>query len=207
MKGYRDARLRSTVRELIETVILALVIFLALQFSVQNYRVEGPSMDPTLHEGQFLFVNKLVYLRLDLRALADRLPFVEIDREDSMFPFHSPSRGEILIFRFPNDTTRDFVKRVIGLPGDTVEIKRGTVFVNGEELDEPYVVNADNRSMAPFHVDEESYFVLGDNRRSSNDSRDWAPIRTVPMENIIGRAWVRFWPLDTVNILQSFGIR
>ncbi len=199
--------MRSIVRELIETVILALVIFLALQFSVQNYRVEGPSMDPTLHEGQFLFVNKLVYLRLDLRGLADRLPFVEIDREDSVFPFHSPSRGEILIFKFPNDTTRDFVKRVIGLPGDTVEIKRGTVFVNGEELDEPYVVNPDNRSMAPFHVDEESYFVLGDNRRSSNDSRDWAPIRTVPMENIIGRAWVRYWPLDTVNILQSFGIR
>ena len=198
--------MRSIIRELIETVILALVIFLALQFSVQNYRVEGPSMEPTLHEGQFLFVNKLVYLRLDPQALGDILPSVETSRADSVFPFHSPSRGEVLVFKFPNDPTRDFVKRVIGLPGDKVVIKEGTVFVNGEELDEPYVMNRDTRSMAPFLVDEESYFMLGDNRRSSNDSRDWAPIRTVPLENIIGRAWVRYWPLDDVDLLQAFGI-
>ena len=198
--------MRSIIRELIETVILALVIFLALQFGVQNYRVEGPSMEPTLHEGQFLFVNKLVYFRLDPQALADMLPFVETRREDSVFPFHSPSRGEVLVFKFPNDPTRDFVKRVIGLPGDKVVIKEGTVFVNGEELDEPYVVNRDSRSMEELHVDEESYFMLGDNRGQSNDSRDWSPIRTVPVENIVGMAWVRYWPLGDVNILQAFGI-
>jgi len=198
--------MRSIIREIIETVILALVIFLALQFSIQNYRVEGPSMEPTLHEGQYLFVNKLVYLRMDLQTLADTLSFMEIGREDKVFPFHPPTRGEVLIFKSPNDPSRDFVKRVIGLPGDTVEIKRGTVFINSEELDEPYLVNRDNRSMAPVRVEEESYFVLGDNRGSSNDSRYWSPVQTVPTKNIIGRAWVRYWPLGQVRVLQAFGI-
>ncbi|MCI0439973.1 MAG: signal peptidase I, partial [Chloroflexi bacterium] len=168
--------IRNVVRELIETVILALLIFLGLQFSVQNFRVEGSSMEPTLVEGQYLLVNKIVYLRFDPRDLQNFLPFIDSERTDTVYPFHGPSRGEVIIFHYPLNPSRDFVKRVIGLPGDIVEIDRGVVSVNGVELDEPYVTHPDRRSMSEFVVPENSYFVLGDNRRASNDSRDWGEV-------------------------------
>ena len=204
--------MRALIRELIETVILALVIFLALQFSVQNFRVEGSSMQNTLSEGQYLLVNKIVYLRLDPQTLNNFLPFVSLDEDESIFPFHPPRRGEIIIFRFPGDASRDFVKRVIGVPGDVVEIRSDShVFVNGEELDEPYITLPDrcttrpNRcARAPVTVPPDSYYVLGDNRSASNDSRAWG---MVPAENIIGKTWVSYWPLDQIQGLNVFSRR
>ena len=193
--------MRALIRELIETVILALLIFLGLQFSIQNFRVEGSSMQPTLEEGQYVLVNKLVYLRLAPQGLSSLLPFVNSDREEVIFPFSAPSLGDVIIFHFPRDPSRDFVKRVIGVPGDVVEIKQGRVFLNGEEIDEPYVTHPDRGSMAPRSIPENSFFVLGDNRRASNDSRDWG---TVPAELIIGRASVSYWPLDRLTTLAAF---
>lgn len=193
--------MRALIRELIETVILALLIFLGLQFSIQNFRVEGSSMQPTLEEGQYVLVNKLVYLRLAPQGLSSLLPFVNSEREEVIFPFSAPSLGDVIIFHFPRDPSRDFVKRVIGVPGDVVEIKQGRVFLNGEEIDEPYVTHPDRGSMAPRSIPENSFFVLGDNRRASNDSRDWG---TVPAENIIGKAWVSYWPLDRLTTLAAF---
>ena len=170
--------MRTIIRELFETVILAMLIYLALQFSVQNYRVQGSSMRPTLEEGEYVLVNKLVYA----------------------LPFHPPERGEIIIFRFPGDLSRDFVKRVVGRPGDTVEIRQGRVYVNGEPQDEPYVTRLGSSTKRTLTVPEDTYYVLGDNRRASNDSRDWGP---VPAENIIGRAWVSFWPLNRWHALLA----
>jgi len=195
--------MRTLIRELFETIILALLIFLVLHLSVQNYRVQGPSMQPTLTEGEYVIVNKLVYLRLDPTELASLLPFFDHDTETdgSVFPFHPPQQGEVVIFQFPRDPTRDFVKRVIGVPGDTVEIKNGEVSVNGIPLDEPYITQGDSTTMAPVTVQADEYFVLGDNRRASNDSRDWGP---VPVENLIGRAWVSFWPLNRWHALTTF---
>ena len=193
--------MRALIRELIETVILALLIFLGLQFSIQNFRVEGSSMQPTLEEGQYVLVNKLVYLRLAPQGLSSLLPFVNSEREEVIFPFSAPSLGDVIIFHFPRDPSRDFVKRVIGVPGDVVEIKQGRVFLNGEEIDEPYVTHPDRGSMAPRSIPENSFFVLGDNRRASNDSRDWG---TVPASNIIGKAWVSYWPLDRLTTLAAF---
>ncbi|MCY4528804.1 MAG: signal peptidase I, partial [Chloroflexi bacterium] len=118
--------------------------------------------------------------------------------EDGQYIFHPPVRGEVVVFRSPRDPDRDFVKRVIGLPGETVEIVQGTVYVNGLELVEPYLDRKDNTTMAPVDVDQGTVFVLGDNRGSSNDSRSWGP---VPAENLIGRAWMRFWPLDHLGVL------
>ncbi len=92
---------------------------------------------------------------------------------------------------------------MIGVPGDVVEIRRGQVFVNGEALDEPYVTHPDRGSLPPRTIPASSFFVLGDNRRASNDSRDWGP---VPAENIIGRAWVSYWPLDRLNTLIAFAL-
>ena len=191
--------MRIVIRELFETVILALLIFLGLQFSMGNYRVEGSSMVPTLEEGEYVIVNKLVYLKLDPREIAGLLPFVDTQDEGGVFPFHPPRRGEVIIFRFPANPKRDFVKRVIGVPGDTIEIQRGKVLVNGVALNEPYVTHTDRNDMTETRVPPKSYFVLGDNRRASNDSRDWGP---VPAENIIGRAWVSFWPLNRWHALS-----
>lgn len=195
--------MRALVRELIETVFLALTIFLALQFSVQNFRVEGPSMEPTLKEGQHILVNKIVYLQHDLGDLLVLLPFVTDKRPEVTFAFHPPQRGDVIIFRFPRDPSRDFVKRVIGIPGDTIEIRRGEVFVNGVVLIEPYVVNTDQSKEQPTVVPPDSYYVLGDNRRASMDSRDWGP---VPADHIVGRGWLRYWPIDGVQVLRSFNL-
>lgn len=194
--------MRELVRELIETVLLALAIFLTLQFSVQNFRVEGTSMQSTLLDGQYLLVNKLVYLRIDRGSITSLLPFLDddVDSEETLFAFHQPRRGEVIIFRFPRDPSRDFVKRVIGLPGDTVEIRRGRVYVNEIELDEPYIARPGRRTVAPTRVGPDGYYVLGDNRAVSQDSRDWGP---VPTENIIGKAWVSYWPLENFNVLNA----
>ena len=194
-------RLRALVRELFETIILTLTVFLVLQISVQNFRVEGPSMEPTLEADQHLLVNKLVFLRPDFGPLADLLPLVSADQSAPEYVFRAPRRGDIVVFRFPGDKSRDFVKRVVGVPGDTVEIRSGQVFVNGEPLHEPYVINRDGGTEEPLVVPDESYYVLGDNRRASQDSRDWG---TVPAENIIGRGWLRYWPLDGAQVLSSF---
>ena len=193
--------MRALVRELFETIILTLTVFLVLQISVQNFRVEGPSMEPTLEEDQHLLVNKLVFLRPDFGALAGLLPLVSADHSAPSYTFRAPRRGDIVVFQFPGDTSRDFVKRVVGIPGDTVEIRNGVVFVNGESLHEPYVINGDSGSERPVVVPDEAYYVLGDNRRASQDSRDWG---TVPAENIIGRGWLRYWPLDGAQVLSSF---
>ncbi len=193
--------MRALIRELIETVILALLIFLALQFSVQNFRVEGSSMNPTLEEGQYLLVNKILFFRLAPQDVDTFLPFASDDEENSLFAFRSPELGDVIIFHFPRDPSRDFVKRVIGVPGDTVEIDQGQVMINGQLLDEPYITRADRGSMDPLTVGHDAYFVLGDNRRASNDSRDWG---TVPSANVVGRAWVSYWPPDAIRSLQAF---
>ena len=190
--------MRTLIRELFETVILALSIFLLLQLSIQNFRVEGPSMRPTLQNGEYVLVNKLVYTRLDPRELFSLIPFVEIEKGDSVYPFHGPQRGEVIIFHFPGDPRRDFVKRVIGLENEVVAINNGQVIVDGVPLDEPYITHFDDDTHAAYTVPPDSYYVMGDNRRASNDSRDW---KAVPAENVVGRAWVSFWPFDRWHTL------
>ena len=171
--------MRSLLREIIETVLLALVVYLVLQVSVQPYRVEGSSMLPRLSEGEYLLVNKMVYWQVPVLGGGDD------------YLFQPPRRGDVVIFRFPVDPHRSFVKRVIGVPGDTVEIVRGVVHIDGRALDEPYVTRPDSSSMEPVVVPDDSYFVLGDNRGASDDSRAWG---VVPVQNIVGRAWVSYWP-------------
>lgn len=194
--------MREFIRELIETVLLSIAVFLALHLSVQNFRVEGTSMDPTLTEGQYIVANKIIYSRVATDSLARFIPFIQPSGEgESLYAFHPPRHGEILIFNFPTDRSRDLVKRVIGLPGDTIEIQSGQVIRNGEMLDEPYVVNRDRRNADPVVVPENSYYVLGDNRRASSDSRDWGFLAD---EHVVGRGWVSYWPTDRIGVLQAF---
>jgi len=158
-------------------------------------------MQPTLTEGQYLLVNKIVYLRIAKESLANLLPWVDGEDDQSLFAFHQPKQGEVIIFHFPKDPSRDFVKRVIGVPGDVIEIEQGEVSVNGIALDEPYITHPDNRTIGRVEVPDDSFYVLGDNRRASNDSRDWG---FVPAENVIGRAWVSYWPPENFNVLSVF---
>lgn len=162
------SRGKSILREFVETVVFTLLIYaLVRTFLFENYRVLGHSMDPTLENDQFLVVNKLGY----------RL--------------HDPKRGDIIVFRDPRTDQRKLIKRVIGLPGEMLEIEDGQVFINDQLLDEPYITNSGHYSQPRSPIPEEQYFVLGDNRDNSSDSHNWG---TLPRDKILGRAWVSYWP-------------
>jgi len=185
--------MRHVAWELVQTLLLAALIFLMVRGVAQNFRVEGPSMEPGLHNGQYLLVNKAVYFKLDLDKLSKYVPFIDGGDNPTRFLFRGPERGDVIVFRYPRDPSRDFIKRIIGLPGDTVSISNGVVSVNGSPLEESYINHGSNSDMEPKVVPSGSYFVMGDNRPNSSDSRTWG---FVPEENIIGKAMFSYWPLS-----------
>jgi signal peptidase I len=188
-------RLGRATWELAQTIALAILIFLLVRAVAQNFRVEGPSMEPGLHNGQYLLVNKAVYFKLDLGTLHKFIPFIDSDGGEQ-FLFHAPERGDVIVFRFPRDPSRDFIKRVIGVPGDTISIREGVVTVNGVAIEEPYINGGARGDMPEEVVPPGNYFVLGDNRANSSDSRTWGH---VPEENIIGKAMLTYWPLSELG--------
>ena len=194
-----------TFREVAETLLLAALIFLAVRGSFQNFKVEGHSMDPSLADGEYLIVNKLTYAQVDLGFL-DFLPFFDAGDDSVHYLWGSPERGDVIVFRAPTSPDRDFIKRIIGLPGDTVEIDQATgqVSVNGAPLTETYILGTTSCSQSckwdvpPANTPKsqedcgsnDCYFVLGDNRQNSSDSRQgWL----VPKENIVGKALITYW--------------
>jgi signal peptidase I len=200
-----EQQVKSTIRDIVETLVLTAVIFLLVRSVVQNFKVEGRSMEPTLHNGQYLVINKAAYWRIDRDLLnyvtsAQAANDANKNRSDDMLVFGEPMRGDVIVFRFPRDPTRDFIKRVIALPGDTVEIRQGKVYVNGQFVDEAYINEVGNYSWPPRKMDAGEYFVLGDNRNNSSDSHVWGP---VPRDNIIGKAWISYWPIDQLGFLAG----
>ena len=195
--------MKSTVRDIVETLVLTAVIFLLVRAVVQNFKVEGKSMEPTLHNGQYLVINKASYWHLDRDLLSYIVPGAQAadatarGSEGSAWIFGEPNRGDIIVFRFPRDPSRDFIKRVIATPGDTVEIRQGRVFVNGQFVDEAYINEVGNYTSPPQKIQPNEYFVLGDNRNNSSDSHVWG---TVPRDNIIGKAWLSYWQLDELGV-------
>ena len=186
--------------DLLETIAFTLLFFLVIQGSIRNYRVELSSMESTLYPKDRLIVNKLVYFRLDAARLDNILmPDNLFSSEENFFFFHEPERGEIIVFKSPEQPDRDFVKRVVALPGETVALNDGTVFIDGIELEESYTVNKDTSNMRPILVPSNSYFVLGDNRNYSSDSRYWGAIH---IKNIIGKVSLRYWPSGDISIFQ-----
>ena len=190
-------------REIIEAVLLAVVVFMLLQATVRNFKVDGSSMDPTLENGQFLLVNRLVYTRIDMGRLSNIIPFWQADEDSVRYAIHPPERGEVVVFQFPDpvkdNPKKDFVKRVIGLPGETVEVKDGVPYVNGVVLDEPYLLHKDMSNRDEVGLGDGEYYVMGDNRNHSNDSRAWG---AVPAENIRGKVWMVYWPAPGIQILD-----
>ena len=166
------------VREVIETVILTVLMFLVIRFAVQNYYVEGVSMEPNLHNQERILIDRWTY------------------------SFHPPARGDVIIFIAPEDHTQDYVKRIIGVPGDVITINDTTVIVDGVTLQETYVDPRRQGNPYQFNqihnlvVPANDYFVLGDNRAISSDSRNWG---FVPRANIIGRAAIVYWPFGEDN--------
>jgi len=178
----RPQQTRSALREVVETLLFTLLIYLLIRtFLFENYRVVGTSMHPTLADGEFLVVNKLGY----------RL--------------HQPQRGDIIVFRDPYSPDRKLIKRVIGLPGESVEIRDGQVLINDQILDEPYLDEAGSSARAAAAIGDDEYFVLGDNRNNSSDSRSWG---TLPRAGIVGKAWLSYWPPAVWGLIphEAYGI-
>lgn len=159
--------------EILQTLIMAVLLYFLIDTVVGRVRVENISMQPTLHEGQFILVNKLAY----------RLGNYE--------------RGDIIIFH--HDATEDYIKRVIGLPGDKIEVQAGHVYVNGEMLTETYIA-AEPQYTGAWQVPAGQIFVLGDNRNQSSDSHQWG---FVPESTVVGRALIVYWPLKEAKILNQ----
>lgn len=160
-------------RDLIETVLMALALFLLLNTITSRVRVYNVSMQPTLYEGNLLVVNKLAY------------------------KFGEPKRGDIIVFHYRGIANEDYIKRVIGVPGDRVEIGSGVVRVNGQALTEPYIAELPGYT-GMWEVPEGELFVLGDNRNHSSDSHDWGFVR---QEWVVGKAVIIYWPIDRIRVL------
>jgi signal peptidase I len=164
------------LREIVETLLLTLFIFWIVNTVTGRFRIEGSSMMPTLKEGEMVIINKLSYY-LD-----------------------EPERGDIIVLHFPNDRSREFIKRLVGVPGDHIEVADGVVSVNGITLDEPYI-NEEPAYVGSWEVPEGQYFVLGDNRNNSSDSHIWS---FLPREDIVGKAWVIYWGPEDWGLVPHY---
>jgi signal peptidase I len=166
------------IREIGETIFIAGILFLAVNLVTARIKVEGSSMEPSLHDGEFVVINRLAYR------------------------WAEPDRGEIIVFRYPLDPERRFIKRIIGLPGDEVSVSQGIVYINGILLEEPYI-NAAPRYDGEWTIEEGRYFVLGDNRNNSSDSRNWGSLES---DDIIGKAVIVYWPLNDLSIIPHYDL-
>jgi signal peptidase I len=165
----------SLFREVVETILLAAIVFLLVNAATGRFRIDGSSMESALHDGEYVIINRLVY------------------------KLHPPERGDVIVFL--RDHRRDYIKRVIGLPGETVEIRQGQVFINGQPMAESYLRELGAYSMQPRTVGPGEYFVLGDNRNNSSDSHNWG---TVPFSAIDGKAWLVYWPPQSWGLVAHY---
>ncbi|MCA9849487.1 MAG: signal peptidase I [Dehalococcoidia bacterium] len=173
--------------ETLDVVILALAMFLCVRFVAHNYIVDGASMAPTFEDSDFLIVNRLAYRSFDLSWIPG------LDNSD-WHPFGEPEQGDVVVFVYQeNPVERDFIKRVIAVPGQTVEVTGGVVYVDGQALDESYIAQAPAYEMPPVVVQPGELFVLGDNRNNSFDSHSFGAIQE---DAVVGRADLRYWPID-----------
>ena len=166
IENNQTGNLKRIVLDILETLILAVVLYFGINAVSVRVRVDGFSMNPTLQDGEYILVNRLAY------------------------KIGNPVRGDIVVFSFPMDPRQDLIKRVIGLPGESISVQDGKVMINGVPLEEPYIA-APPIYNGTWEVPEGQLFVLGDNRNESKDSHEWG---LLPVENVVGRAILIYWP-------------
>jgi len=174
----RSARILRLLGEILQTVLIAVGLFLVVNLVTARIRVEGNSMEPSLHDGELVVVNRMAML------------------------WREPSRGDIVVFNFPLDPDRRYIKRVIGLPGDLVSIHDGEVYVNDDELNEPYLAAPPSYS-GEWAIGPGEVFVLGDNRNFSSDSQNWG---NLAQEEIIGKAVLVYWPPTEIGLIPHYDL-
>lgn len=166
----------SVWRDLLESVVLAVILAAILRlFIIQPFYIPSPSMEPTLLPNDRIIVNMLLYR------------------------FSPPKRGDVIVFRYPPDPSRDFVKRIVALGGETVEVRQGYLLVNGRRIEEPYLPHETMKDYKSYTVPQNTYFVMGDNRSNSDDSRFWG---TVPRQNIVGKVFLIYWPPGRMRVIK-----
>ncbi len=163
------------LRDLIETMVLVAIAFLVINALIGRFRIEQVSMQPNLHEGEYVIVDKVSYA------------------------FRQPERGEIIVLKNPTPSSPDLIKRIIGLPGETIEVHDGQVYINGQPLTEPYIKEPIAKIFPATQLAAGQYFVMGDNRNNSSDSREFG---ARPGGDIVGRAWIIYWPPADWQILS-----
>ena len=193
----KSASRKAIIWEWVESIVVALILALVIRhFVIQAFKIPTGSMRMTLIEGDRIMVNKFIY--------GAKIPFSDI----RLPGLRQPKRGDVVVFVYPEDPKKDFIKRLIGLPGETVEIKKGNIYINGELCQDPVVYNRYyyNRPETnygsegePVNVPQDSYYVLGDNSASSRDSRYWG---FVPKKNMLGNAILIYWPPQRIRIIK-----
>ena len=169
------------IKEFLQSLVIAgILAFFIITFVAQSFVVDGESMEPTLSNGERLFVNKFIYR------------------------FNSPERGDIVVFTPDGAENKMYIKRVIGLPGETVLIEDGTTYIDGEPLEEDYIKEEIRGNFGPYDIPEENVFVLGDNRNQSADSRFTSVVGFVSYDSIAGKAFWVYWPLTEMRLLQHY---
>jgi signal peptidase I len=202
-RNQRPGRKKSVVREYAESIIIAILLALLIRaFVVQAFKIPSGSMKPTLLVGDHILVNKFIY------GIKLRVPFSSLNY--TLIPISSPKRNDVVVFIYPVDPKKDFIKRVIGLPGDTVQIKNKKIYINNLPMIDPRGVHSDQMiipeaeqprdNTGPIIVPPHKYFVMGDNRDESYDSRYWG---FVDQKEIIGEAFIIYWSWDRTE----FGVR
>jgi signal peptidase I len=157
---------RSVLREVLETILLTIILFVVINAITGRSQVNGSSMEETLHDGQYLIISKLAYW------------------------IGPPQRGDIIVLNPPKNPGEDYIKRIVGLPGERVEMRNGEVWIDGVVLEEPYVSSVP-RYEGQWALQDDEYLVLGDNRDDSDDSHKWGAL---PSDHIVGKAWLTYWP-------------
>jgi signal peptidase I len=204
----------TTARELIETVLFILLVFFILRGVMQNFRVEGPSMEPNFHSNQYILVNKIIYFHFDANAPLRLLPNRQELPPKVVYPFRMPQRGDVVVLEAPttdfNGEQIDYIKRVIGMPGETIQIKDGLVHIDNQPLlegtkDGGYLQEATDchRLCEPYLIPANTVVVMGDHRSNSQDSRSWSAEPGLPLDRIVGKAWVSYWPRDEWGVIPT----
>jgi len=186
---------KSVIRDWVESIIVAFILAMIIRtFVIQAFKIPSGSMHSTLLEGDLILVNKFIY--------GARIPFTDLN----LPALRQPQRGDVIVFIYPDSPKKDFIKRLAGLPGETLEIKNGTVFINDKPLldslfNQRYYYNRGEfgQEGKKIKIPEDNFFVLGDNSASSQDSRYWG---FVPRKNILGKALVIYWPLQRIRIIR-----